>query len=295
MAWATDGTARRSLWPASSSPGRDVLANSPSSSLRALSVTTSMTAAGSWSLARYQALSSAPLDISSSGAAARPSWMPRWRLARRSRVCDAGREGVGRVGTGVAPTLPGTKFAFGTRVGSPATVIPPDTGAFATCAARQPSSAGDVQSSARVSAGAEPAVPCPRRRNQSDSTDWKIGGWFSCPALTAGGTIMPCRTGPDWLPNDGIAGLSERSADPGPVPTVAAAPLSGPPGAGSASASCAEEETGPASCVAASSVPVSGASSSPLLVSASGAADTSGEAAAPVSGPITENAAVSSS
>jgi len=46
------------------------------------------------SFARYQALSSSLVDVWSSRAAARPSQMPCWKLARRSRVCDADRAGV---------------------------------------------------------------------------------------------------------------------------------------------------------------------------------------------------------
>ena len=84
-----------------------------------------------------------------------------------------------RAGTGAAagssPAVPGTRFAFGTRFGRPAEVRPPEDGALATAAARQPSSAGEDQLSAFSSSGPEPATACRPRRNQSDSTDSKIG------------------------------------------------------------------------------------------------------------------------
>src|SRR6185437_8287051 len=89
-----------------------------------------------------------------------------------------------------APARPGTRFAFGSRSGSPAEVTPLDTGACATSAARQPSSAGDDQASVGVpESGASP--PRRLRRNQSDSTDSKIGSRLSAAGLGAGGTITP--------------------------------------------------------------------------------------------------------
>ena len=84
------------------------------------------------------------------------------------------------------------RFAFGTRRGSPATVVPPELGATAASATFQPSSAGDVQ----LFAGAE-SLPLLTstdgrpRRNQSDSTASKIGSLFSSASEAAGGIMTP--------------------------------------------------------------------------------------------------------
>src|SRR5690349_13030994 len=125
--------------------------------------------------------------------------MPRWKLASRSLACAADLPGVGAaaVAAASAPTVPGTRFARGTRLGNPDSVTPPDVGTCAASAARQPSSAGEVQPPA-------PAVlatlftcparlaPCLPRRNQSDSTDSKMGSRCSSPApvLAVGGTMI---------------------------------------------------------------------------------------------------------
>src|SRR5215813_14156710 len=106
----------------------------------------------------------------------------------RSLVCAAERAGAGDVAEVPAPTPPGTRFACGTRLGNPATVVPPETGACATSAASQPASAGEIQSllaalAAPVRAMAGWSVPCLPRRNQSDSTDSKIGSLLSSPRL----------------------------------------------------------------------------------------------------------------
>src|SRR5690348_8199583 len=174
--------------------------------------------------------------------------MPRWKLARRSCARAADRAGAGGAGAvAVLLTVPGTRFAFGTRTGSPAAVVPPDTGACATSAARQPSSAGEDQVSAgaaadsagaaAVSAGAaaDPAgspvagrsTPCLLRRNQSDSTDSKIGSRLSSAAPGTGGMIT---SGDRALASDGSVaspnlGVSSWSASavpeaPGGAPST---------------------------------------------------------------------------
>src|SRR5262249_14774944 len=130
----------------------------------------------------YNVSSPSPPAALSSCAAARPSRTPRWKLARRSLVCAAERDGAGDAGE-VPP--PGTRFAWGTRLGNPATVVPPETGACATSAASQPTSAGELQSPVVVVLTAPAltgwSVPCLPRRNQSDSTDSKMGSLFSSP------------------------------------------------------------------------------------------------------------------
>src|SRR5215469_14456109 len=163
----------------------------------ASSVTTSLTARGRHNPpGHYVALSpSSPLG-DSSPCAARASRTPRWKLARRSLVCAADLVGAGGAGA-VPPTPPGTRFAFGTRFGSPVAVVPLETGVCATSAASQPASAGEDQSAATAPAplsgrAAGWSAPCRPRRNQSDSTDSKIGSRFSSPVLAGGGTITPC-------------------------------------------------------------------------------------------------------
>jgi len=74
-------------------------------------------------------------------AAARPSVTPRWNPASRSRVSAAERlDATAGCGPGM---VPGIKFAFGSRLGSPATVGDPAVGDPTVSAARQPSSAGE--------------------------------------------------------------------------------------------------------------------------------------------------------
>jgi len=169
--------------------------------------------------------------------------MPRWKLARRSCACAADRAGTGGGGAADALlTVPGTRFACGTRTGSPAAVVPPDTGDCATSAARQPSSAGDDQVSAgaaEVSTGsAAPgrSAPCLLRRNQSDSTDSKIGSRFSSAAFGAGGMIT---SGDSALASDGSVASPGPGASSSPASTVAGEPGGAPstgrfpfPGAG---------------------------------------------------------------
>jgi hypothetical protein len=75
-------------------------------------------------------------SFSSPDTAARPSRTPRWKLANRSLVDAADLVGTGAAGSGDA--VPGTRFALGTRLGSPADVVPPVAGALAAAAASQP-------------------------------------------------------------------------------------------------------------------------------------------------------------
>src|SRR5262249_43771357 len=63
-----------------------------------------------------------------------------------------------------------------------------------TSAARHPSSAGEDQPAGLgtwLDTGADQSEPSRPRRNQSDSTDSKIGSLFSSPVLAAGGTTTP--------------------------------------------------------------------------------------------------------
>src|SRR5262245_36365813 len=123
--------------------------------------------------------------------------MPRWKLVSRSLACAADLAGVGAdVAAASAPTAPGTRLARGTRLGRPDSVTPPDVGTCAASAARQPSSAGEVQPPLLVATLLIcPArlAPCLPRRNQSDSTDSKMGSRCSspAPALAVGGTMIP--------------------------------------------------------------------------------------------------------
>src|SRR5262249_3392232 len=92
--------------------------------------------------------------------------MPCWKLARRSLVCAADR---GSAAAAAAPTAPGTRFAFGTRLGRPACVVPEDTGACATSGRPPPFArgGGPAGRSWRLAGhrsrpvGAEPAAPEP--------------------------------------------------------------------------------------------------------------------------------------
>src|ERR1022692_3478481 len=133
---------------------------------------------------------------------ARPSLVPRWKFAKRSLVAAAERAGTGTA-AGSDPAVPGTRFAFGTRFGSPAGVRPLDDGALATSAARRPSSTGEVQVSAFSSSCPGPATACRPRRNQSDSTDSKIGSLLSSFREALGGTTTPpCTDEPGDQPID---------------------------------------------------------------------------------------------
>src|SRR5215468_1315487 len=137
--------------------------------------------------------------------------MPCWKLAMRSLVCAAVRAGAAAGAAALTP--PGTRFAIGTRLGRPARVVPEDTGACATSAACHPSSAGEDQPAELgtwLGAGAAQSEPSRPRRNQSDSTDSKMGNLFSSPMPAAGGTITP-----------GTSPL------PGAVPLLCGTPLRG--------------------------------------------------------------------
>src|ERR1700742_2076105 len=122
------------------------------------------------------------------GAAARASRTPRWKLASLLRTSSAEREGsplVSLLAAVGSPTDPGTRLARGTRRGSPADVVAPVLGAATLSAARQPSSAGEECPAASAGwvgcgplpgAGAGTSGPVlPLRRNQSDSSESKIG------------------------------------------------------------------------------------------------------------------------
>lgn len=183
-------------------------------------------------------------------------------------------------------TVPGTRFAFGTRTGSPAAVVPPDTGACATSAARQPSSAGEDQvsavsaGSAAVSAGSaavfagsaavSAATPlagrsttCLVRRNQSDSTDSKIGSRLSSAALGRGGMIT-----------SGDRALASEAS-------VAS------PGLGARSSSASAVAEAPGGAPSTGRRPFSGAGAGATTESAEGAARSAGELAAAV--PVVSN------
>jgi hypothetical protein len=154
--------------------------------------------------------------------AARPSRIPRWRLAKRSLVAAADRAGAGGGASAVAVAVPGMRFAWGTRRGRPATVVPPEAGATATSAARQPSSPGEAQLVLTGCSGwaAEPAGHSTEgrpRRNQSDSTASKIGSLFSSPSDAGGGTITPPAAVPNresWVRNVPLSGKDLATGAP---------------------------------------------------------------------------------
>src|SRR5260370_11880955 len=89
-----------------------------------------------------QDLSSAP-GFAVSLAAARPSVTPRCNPVSRSRASAADR--LGAATGGALGMAPGTRFAFGSRLGSPAVVGAPVVGVSIVFAACQPSSAADDQ------------------------------------------------------------------------------------------------------------------------------------------------------
>src|ERR1700759_195196 len=161
------------------------------------------------------------------GAAARASRTPRWKLASLLRTSSAEREGPPPLLSGAAapgsPTDPGTRFARGTRRGSPAWVVEPVVGAATVSAARQPSSAGECQagsSAVPVAAVWVVAWVVPLRRNQSDSSESKIGSRWSCPLSGGAGTRTPLSAPlgrcprPPPLPPFGAGGMTGV----GPVP-----------------------------------------------------------------------------
>src|SRR5580700_2223536 len=142
--------------------------------------------------------SSSPSSDSAWPAAARPSLTPRWKLAKRSRVAAADLDGVvAGDDPATEPAAPGTRFACGTRFGSPADVTPADDGALTASAARQPSSAGEVAQPLLGSGSWADLLTAGRpRRNQSDSTASNIGSRCSSPFPSAGGMITPLRDEP---------------------------------------------------------------------------------------------------
>src|SRR5580693_2942479 len=128
------------------------------------------------------------------GVAARPSRTPRWKLAMRVLTTSGDLVGASASASPPPPpTEPGTRLALGTRLGSPAWVVSPADGAASARAARQPSSAGEVHdwpaASPTGAPGAGRAVLrlLPLRRNQSDSSESKIGSRWSW--VAGGGTV----------------------------------------------------------------------------------------------------------
>src|SRR6266516_8017971 len=236
-------------------------------------------------------LLSSPLDCSLSRAAARPSRMPRWKLASRSLACVADLAAAGAAVS--TPTAPGTRFARGTLLGSPDSVTPPDVGTCAASAARQPSSAGDVQLPlATLFTCPAQLAPCLPRRNQSDSTDSKIGSRCSSPALPAGGTMIPRCAWP--------GGVRKGSSPPSDPLVTCRSPPVGAPYTGSGLTSDADGSELPSSVDVlsfsgvlprsnAGAAPVSNAGAAPVShggaapVSKAGAAPASKAGAAPVS------------
>src|SRR5215469_16406697 len=118
------------------------------------------------------------------------------------------------------PTDPGTRLARGTRLGSPAVVVSPAVGDAATRAARHPSSAGEFQLGASADAVVE-LSDLPLRRNQSDSSESKIGSRWSGAPATAGGIVT-------WLPSEPLAPLPPTEVPFGPPALAAPSAGSGP-------------------------------------------------------------------
>src|SRR5258708_29992620 len=100
------------------------------------------------------------------GADARASRTPRWKLASLLRTSSAEREGPPPLAA-ESPTDPGTRFARGTRRGSPAVVVAPVVGAATVWAARHPSSAGEFHDPRSGTPAGSWAFAClaPLRRN----------------------------------------------------------------------------------------------------------------------------------
>src|SRR5271156_335012 len=87
--------------------------------------------------------------------------------------------------------VPGTRFALGSRLGSPALVEPLEDGASTASAACQPSSAGEDQRLPAAAVGPEePGVVRPPL-NQCDSTEAKIGSPTDFARSATGGIITP--------------------------------------------------------------------------------------------------------
>src|SRR5580704_3046726 len=165
----------------------------------------------------YEARSaSSPMGVSSPGPLARAFLIPCWKLDSRCLVCEADRPGTGGACT-PGPAPPGTRFALGTRLGSPASVVSANTGARTASAACHPASAGDDQTVSATSGGESGRLTgWPPRRNQSDSTDSKIGRRFSVPVLSAGGRITWRASGTG--PGGPAPGLAMPAPAPVPIP-----------------------------------------------------------------------------
>ena len=161
---------------ASSGPAPDAQADSPA----APSSDLSMTPPPRPHVTPHSEVSSSPPPASSPSAAARPLRDPALEagetIPRRRRRTSAHRRR--RPGLGAA-AAPGTRFARGTRFGSPADVTPPEDGACTTSAARQPSSAGEAQPGPASPSRPNLIAAWPPWRNQSDSTASKIGSRFA--------------------------------------------------------------------------------------------------------------------
>ncbi len=159
----------------------------------------------------------------------------------RSLTASAERAG-GRADGRSAAAVPGTRLARGIRFGKPACVVPPATGSFAAAAARQPSSAGDIQFTPAEELARPPSLGgllpvCARlrglpRRNQSDSTASKIGSLPASPAFAAGGTITGSAPAPPPPPSGSASrtgALKTGSDSVAPRSSLAApAPLAAP-------------------------------------------------------------------
>src|SRR5215471_18610887 len=177
-------------------------------------------------------------------AVARARREPRWKPA--SRLLMASAESVARAGLfSRAPAEPGTRLAWGVRRGSPAAVTPPTAGATTLSAARQPSSPGDVQAgAARWGSSGTPARGggLRRARNQSDSTDSKIGSRISRGRCRGSGTTNCCAPAcgsPGASPAGAVtAGASPAGASPGDV-VVSGASASGAAANGAAGSATA--------------------------------------------------------
>src|ERR1700722_17629393 len=85
---------------------------------------------------------SSPMGVSSSGPLARAFLIPCWKLDSRCLVCEADRPCTGGA-CAPGPAPPGTRFALGTRLGSPGSVVSANTGARTASAARHPAAAHD--------------------------------------------------------------------------------------------------------------------------------------------------------
>src|SRR5580658_10523622 len=87
---------------------------------------------------------------------------------------------------------PGTRFAFGSRLGSPAVVSPLEEGESTIAAAFQPWSAGDDQRFPAAAGKPDGLLGASRPPlNQFDSTASKIGSLRVSEGPSTGGTITP--------------------------------------------------------------------------------------------------------